>query len=67
MNTAPIIMNNNVFNGVTIPSSAITAPTIYNTLGMPKSCPTSTEPKSAFLEPLVTKIPVDNDIKREGI
>ena len=54
------------FSGVAIPRKVIVAPTIYNTLGIPKSCFTSMDPKSASLDAFVTRIPVASEIKRDG-
>ena len=54
-------------SGVTNPKNASTAPTIYKTFGMPNNWFTRTDPKSASFEPFVTRIPVDNEIRSEGI
>ena len=43
------------------------APTRYRPLGTPNNWLTSVVPKSASLLPLVTRIPVDSEINREGI
>ena len=42
-------------------------PTILSTFGVEKSCLLKILPTSASLEPFVTKIPVDNEIIRDGI
>ena len=50
-----------------MPRKARTAPTRYSTLGVPKSWLIRTVPKSASLEPFVTRIPVAREISRDGI
>ena len=67
INTIPIPTNTTELSGVTIPRPAMTAPTRYKTFGTPNNCPISTVPKSASLDPFVTRIPVDREISREGI
>ena len=64
---APNGTNRIGFKGVTIPKKIRVAPTIYNTFGIPKSCLISTSPKSASFDALVTKIPVEREMTREGI
>ena len=54
--------NKTVLSGVKA-STAIAPATIYKTFGRPKSCFTSV----AAFEPFVTRIPVERDIKSEGI
>ena len=66
-NNSPIPTNNMVFKSVAKPRTDRVAPTKYITLGIPKSCLIITGPNSASLPPLVTRIPVDREISREGI
>ena len=67
INTSPNPTNRIVFNSVTNPRIASMAPTRYRPLGTPNNWLTSVVPKSASLLPLVTRIPVDSEINREGI
>ncbi len=67
INASPSPKNKMVFKVVRIPSAQSVAPTRYKTFGIPKSCRIMVEPKSESLLPFVTRIPVDNEISRDGI
>ena len=62
-----MIRNKKVLSGVAIPRNMSEPPTRNNTFGIPNSCLTIVFEKSASFEPLVTRIPVARDIKRDGI
>ena len=64
---SPNARKTTVGSGVTIPSPAIIAPTRYKALGTPNNCLINTVPKSASFDPFVTRIPVESEIRREGI
>ena len=67
INAAPKARNNTQLSGVAIPRNTIAPPTIYKTFGIPNNCFTKVPEKSAAFEPFVTRIPVERDIKSEGI
>ena len=67
INTRPRPTNRIVFSCVTNPKTASIAPTRYSAFGTPNSWLTNVVPKSASLLPLVTRIPVESEISREGI
>ena len=53
--------------GVRIPSAANATPTMRRTLSIENSCPTISSPSSPSLDDFVTRIPVERDIRSEGI
>ena len=58
---------NDIKCGVKTPKIIIATPTIYKTRGIPKSCVITVSPKSSSVVPFDTRIPVDREIRREGI
>ena len=66
-NATPSPTKSTRLRGVATPRKMITVPTIYNTRGTPNNCLTKTPEKSASLEPFVTRIPVDREMRSDGI